>query len=185
MTGAMPLAAQKVGAKPLQAQSPVAAKYQILILEGEGAINNVRQRVAREVQIRVVDENRKPLSEGLVTFSLPKNGASGTFSNGKTSMTVKTDAEGRAKIQNMHLNHALEKMLITVEAFRETAVLGVAAPASSTPVATTIIAQTNVWGPLVYSTAWLAAVGGAAAVAGTVGGLTAAGAFDQPSISPH
>ena len=51
---------------PALAQEPQAgpppAKLNIVILEGEGATNNIRQRVAREPIVQVEDENRRPLA---------------------------------------------------------------------------------------------------------------------------
>src|SRR5690349_10386612 len=38
-----------------------AAKLNIVIVEGEGAINNIQQRVAREVIVQVNDENNRPV----------------------------------------------------------------------------------------------------------------------------
>ena len=43
----------------------------IVVLEGEGATNNVRQRVARDPVVRVEDENHKPIVGAAVVFTLP------------------------------------------------------------------------------------------------------------------
>src|ERR1041385_9431846 len=40
----------------------------ITIVEGEGAINNVRQRVNREPIVQVEDNNRKPVAGAVVVF---------------------------------------------------------------------------------------------------------------------
>jgi hypothetical protein len=53
----------------------------ITIVEGEGAINNVRQRVNREPIVQVEDNNRKPVAGAVVVFLLPDQGASGTFTD--------------------------------------------------------------------------------------------------------
>ena len=37
-------------------------KLNIEIVEGEGAVNNIRQRMAREPMVQVTDENRKPVA---------------------------------------------------------------------------------------------------------------------------
>lgn len=68
----------------------------ILIIEGEGAINNMRQRVAREPIVEVRDENDKPVAGAAVLFALPNTGPSGAFANGLTTFTTTTDTAGRA-----------------------------------------------------------------------------------------
>src|ERR1700731_2498392 len=68
----------------------------IVIVEGDGAINNVRQRTAREPIVQVEDENHKPIAGAAVVFLLPNQGASGVFANGSRSLTVITDSQGRA-----------------------------------------------------------------------------------------
>ncbi len=80
-------------ASPAQATAP---KPKIVILEGEGAINNVRQRTARETIVQVQDENDRPVAGAVVIFTLPDRGASGVFANNAQSVTLTTDAQGRA-----------------------------------------------------------------------------------------
>lgn len=71
-------------------------KLNLTIVEGEGAINNIRQRTTREVIVQVEDENRKPVAGAAVVFTLPNQGAGGTFLNGARTFTVTSDAQGRA-----------------------------------------------------------------------------------------
>lgn len=93
------------GAAPaVLAQAPPPPKLQIVILEGEGAINNIRQRTAREPIVQVQDENHKPVAGAVVVFALPERGASGVFANGSTSLTVTTDAQGRAVAAGLRPN---------------------------------------------------------------------------------
>jgi hypothetical protein len=102
---------------PLQAQNaPAAGKIQIVIVEGEGAINNVRQRVAREPIVQVEDENRKPIAGAAVTFLLPNQGAGATFANGARSLTITTDAQGRAAARGLRPNSVSGKYEIRVNA---------------------------------------------------------------------
>jgi hypothetical protein len=90
---------------PAWAQEASAIKaLNIVIIEGEGAINNVRQRVAREPIVEVTDENKKPVSGALVTFLMPGNGPSGVFANGSNTFTVATDNLGRAAARGLKLN---------------------------------------------------------------------------------
>ncbi|MBI4906450.1 MAG: hypothetical protein HY820_22665 [Acidobacteria bacterium] len=78
------------------AQDPPPAKLDIVIIEGEGAVNNIRQRIAREPVVEVRDENRKPVAGAAVVFTLPNNGATGVFANGSKILTMTTDQAGRA-----------------------------------------------------------------------------------------
>ncbi len=66
-------------------QAPAPAKLNIVIVEGEGAINNIRQRTAREPIVQVEDENHRPVAGAAVLFLLPENGPGGTFANGARS----------------------------------------------------------------------------------------------------
>jgi hypothetical protein len=107
----------------------------IVIIEGEGTLNNVKQRVNREPIVEVQDENHKPIAGAAVVFFLPTSGPSGTFANGSQTMTVTTDAIGRAAATGIHPNHTLGKMQIRVTASAN----GLSATAT--------ITQTNIAGP--------------------------------------
>jgi len=103
-------------APPVRAQAPEPKQLTISILEGEGAINNIRQRTAREAMVQVQDENHKPVAGVAVTFFLADHGASGVFANGSQSMTVMTDANGQAAMRGMVPNKMAGKMQIRVSA---------------------------------------------------------------------
>ncbi len=81
---------------PARAQEAGGGQLNLVVVEGEGAINNIRQRTAREPIVQVEDENHKPVAGAVVVFLLPDQGASGTFANGSHTLTVTTDAQGRA-----------------------------------------------------------------------------------------
>ena len=67
------------------------AELQILVIGGEGSINNVKQRTAREPIVEVRDRNNRPVAGAVVLFEAPRNGASGTFLGGSSSLRVTTD----------------------------------------------------------------------------------------------
>src|ERR1700683_1413663 len=77
------------------AQAP-AHTLNLVIVEGDGVINNIRQRTAREPIVQVEDENHKPVAGAAVLFLLPEHGAGGTFADGSHSLTVTTNSAGRA-----------------------------------------------------------------------------------------
>jgi hypothetical protein len=120
----------------LQAQTPEPAKLNIVILEGEGAINNIRQRVARESIVQVEDENHRPVGGAIVTFFLPDQGASGVFTNGSRSLTITTDQSGKAVARfrpnqihgNMQMRvNASYKSLTANSVINQSSVVGAAA----------------------------------------------------------
>ena len=100
---------------PLHAQT-LPTELNIVVVEGEGAINNVRQRAARDPVVRVEDENHKPIAGAAVVFTLPTEGATGEFSNGSKSVTMITDSQGLATAQSLRLNQIAGKMPIHVNA---------------------------------------------------------------------
>jgi hypothetical protein len=88
----------------------------LVIVEGDGAINNIRQRTAREPIVQVEDENHKPVAGAAVLFLLPEHGAGGTFADGSHSLTVTTNAQGRASAHGIHLNGSQGQFAIQVTA---------------------------------------------------------------------
>jgi len=86
-----------------QTASP-APKLVISILEGEGALNDIRQRTAREPIVQVEDENHKPIAGAAVVFLLPGTGPSGTFADGTQMFSTVTDAMGKAYAQGLRPN---------------------------------------------------------------------------------
>jgi hypothetical protein len=149
-----------------------APKLNLIVVEGEGAINNIRQRTAREPIIQVEDENHKPIAGAAVVFTLPSQGAGGTFAGGSHTLTVMTDSQGRAVAHGLRPNAVRGQFQIHVNA------------SYNGQSANTNISQTNA---LVAAGAGAAAAAGisaklivvivAAAAAATVGGLYASGAI--------
>ncbi|MCC6364256.1 MAG: hypothetical protein IT165_12080 [Bryobacterales bacterium] len=141
-------------------EQPPPSKLNLIIVEGEGAINNVKQRSVREPIVQVEDENHKPVAGASVAFLLPGNGASGTFANGSRLLTVMTDQNGRAVMNGFTPNNVAGKMQIRVTAsFRG-------------QTATAVMTQTNV---LAAAAAGGIAAGKLIAILAAVGGAAAAG----------
>jgi hypothetical protein len=108
-----------IGFHSLGAQTPTQAlptQLNIVVIEGEGATNNVRQRVARDPVVQVEDENHKPVVGAVVVFTLPTEGATGEFGRGAKTLTVLTDAQGRAAAQGLKFNDIAGKVPIHVNA---------------------------------------------------------------------
>jgi hypothetical protein len=82
------------------------AELNIVIVEGEGASNNIRQRAAREPIVQVEDENHKPVAGAAVVFTLPSHGAGGVFANGANTLTTVTNEQGQAVARGFQANGA-------------------------------------------------------------------------------
>src|SRR5690348_8350565 len=92
-------------ALPFAAAQDTPLKLNITIVEGDGAINNIRQRTAREPIVQVEDQNHRPIAGAAVLFELPGQGASGVFPNGSHTLTVMTDSQGRAVAHGLRPNN--------------------------------------------------------------------------------
>jgi hypothetical protein len=88
----------------------------LVVLEGEGATNNIRQRTAREPIVQVEDENHKPVAGAVVVFTLPSNGAGGTFANGARTLTMMSDSKGQAVARGFRPNNSKGQFQIRVSA---------------------------------------------------------------------
>ena len=91
-------------------------KLNLVVVEGDGAINNIRQRTAREPIVQVEDENHRPIAGAAVVFTLPNQGAGGTFAGGQHTLTVMTDSQGRAVAHGLRPNNVQGQYQIHVNA---------------------------------------------------------------------
>ena len=89
----------------------------IVILEGEGALNNIKERTAREPIVQIQDENHKPVAGVSVVFLMQSGsgGAGGSFSS-LSSFTTISDADGRAVGRGFHPNDTNGQYTIAVSA---------------------------------------------------------------------
>jgi hypothetical protein len=99
------------------AQTPL--KLSLVIVEGEGAINNIRQRTAREPIVQVEDENRRPVAGAAVVFTLPSSGPGAAFANNANTLTTITDSQGRAVARGMRPNNIQGNYQIRVTASKD------------------------------------------------------------------
>jgi hypothetical protein len=108
----LPLPAQIL--KTGQEGSP---KLFITVLEGEGALNNIRQRDAREPVVQVTDENHKPVAVAVVLFLIHDggNGATATF-NGVQTFSATTGPDGIARTTGLQVGRNPGSYTITVSA---------------------------------------------------------------------
>jgi hypothetical protein len=69
--------------------------------------------------VQVEDENRRPVAGAAVTFLLPNQGAGASFANGSQSLTITTDAQGRAVARGLRPNNVNGEYQIRVNAVSE------------------------------------------------------------------
>jgi hypothetical protein len=153
-----------------------------VIVEGEGAINNIRQRTAREPIVEVQDENNRPVAGATVVFLLPGSGPGGAFPDGARSLTVITGRDGRAAARGFRHNGEAGRFEIQVNvSYQELAATATIRQANAVLTA----AGGGVSGKLI---AILAIAGGAAAagiaVAATGGGNGNGGVTPPPGTPP-
>ena len=80
----------------LEAAQTGPPKLKIVVLEGQNAVNNIRQRTARDPVVEIRDESDRPVAGATVTFLLPESGPSGIFPNGSRMVTTVSDEKGQA-----------------------------------------------------------------------------------------
>ena len=155
--------------------TPVPAMLNIVIVEGEGVINNVRQRVAREPIVQVEDENHKPVGGALVTFLLPGNGAGGSFANGSNTLTVVTGPDGRATATGLKANNVKGQYQVRVTVSYK----GLTA---SKAIAMSNVAGAAIGATALWTTVLLVGAGAAAGIA--LGVNSTSGPAPQPTKPP-
>lgn len=100
----------------LLAQEP---PLRVLVIAGQDQIHNVNGKVHTELVVEVQDQDRKPVNDAAVVFTLPPQGPGGTFDNGTTTLTATTDKQGRVFVHGYRLNKQLGVFSIRVTASAE------------------------------------------------------------------
>ena len=101
-------------APPASAQN-TETPLSIVVVDGQGAINNIRQHAGHDMVVRV-DYNQQPVPGASVAFTLPSQGPSGSFVNGEKTLVVTTDAQGQAIARGLKPNNVAGKFEIRVTA---------------------------------------------------------------------
>ena len=76
---------QRLQRQAASAQLPVEQSLKILVLAGNGEMNDLERRVMAPLVVQVVDQNERPVEGAEVVFRFPLNGPSATFPGGKSS----------------------------------------------------------------------------------------------------
>src|SRR5437764_10878057 len=97
---------------PASAAEPI----KVVVIEGDGAINNIRLQRAKEPVVRVETESGRPVSGAVVHFTAPTQGAGAVFVDGSPTAMVMTDVEGRATARGLRPNKTAGQFEIRVTA---------------------------------------------------------------------
>ncbi|MBI3665298.1 MAG: carboxypeptidase regulatory-like domain-containing protein [Acidobacteria bacterium] len=88
----------------------------IVVLEGDGAFNNMKKRIGRDPVVEVRDEKDHPVAGAKVVFTLPPDGPSATFDGGGRVFRATTDERGRAATKGLKPNSTEGRYKIAVTA---------------------------------------------------------------------
>lgn len=88
----------------------------IVVVQGEGALNNIRARSATQLVVEVRDEGDKPVPGAEVVFQLPPAGPGGVFNGWMRTQTARTGPDGRAETNGFTPNDEEGRFNIKVTA---------------------------------------------------------------------
>jgi len=88
----------------------------IIVVEGEGNVNDIQRGIGRAPVIEVRDENDKPVAGARLTFSLPERGPGGSFFGSGLSLNALTNEQGRATAAGFRPNTTEGRFQIRVNA---------------------------------------------------------------------
>ena len=92
------------------------AGLRLRVIAGQGARSKVNQSDSVDPVVEVDDDRGRPVEGASVQFTLPQQGPSGRFDNGSKTMTVTTDARGRATAPGIRVNRLKGNFQIQVAA---------------------------------------------------------------------
>jgi hypothetical protein len=88
----------------------------ILVLEGEGAVNNIEKRKGTPPVVEVRDENDRPVEGATVVFRLPPAGPGASFPGQQLSKSFRTNVQGQAIATGLLPNREAGRFRIHVTA---------------------------------------------------------------------
>jgi len=99
-----------------QSRAEEIANLRVLVVHGEGGVNQVINKRTVPVEVEVKDERSRPVEGAKVRFTLPSLGPGGRFADGSRSAEAFTDARGRAAIASFVPNEQEGRFSIVVDA---------------------------------------------------------------------
>jgi len=146
---------------------------QLKVVEGEGVVYRTGTRATRGLTVLVTDETGKPVDMAAVSFRLPDEGASGTFSSGLRTEIVTTGPDGRAAVWGMQWNKTSGPVEIRITALKGQARAGII---STEYLSNSVTPKSGGEGVFTASHShkwlWLAAIAAGAAGAGAAFGFS-------------
>jgi hypothetical protein len=100
----------------LVAACPLPATISIRAVAGDNAINNIKRGTGFEPLVEVVDDAGKVIPDATVTFTLPMVGPGGSFGDGRKTLSLQTDAQGRALARGFRPNSLTGRFEIRISA---------------------------------------------------------------------
>jgi hypothetical protein len=152
------------------------SKLNINVVEGAGAVNNVRTRAVREFAVEVDDENDKPVPGAVVTFVAPNEGPGGAFAGDTQLITIMTDKDGRALAGSYRPNSAVGDYKIQVTATFGTETASATISQSNQALAVAAAKKSNKKILILVAVAAAVAVGAGAGLAGGHGSSSSSAA---------
>jgi hypothetical protein len=110
-----PVPAQPAPVKPM-APLPTVKNLKLLVLAGNGEMNDLERRVMAPLVVQVLDQNDRPVEGAEVVFRFPLNGPSATFPGAKISQIVRTNGTGEAAAVNWMANGEVGQLEVHVTA---------------------------------------------------------------------
>ena len=171
-------AAPQPSAEPEPAQakaSPQVVKsLRIIVLEGEGAVNNIPTQSVTVPIVEVHNQNDMPVEGATVVFQAPAVGAGGYFADKQTSLNTVTNSRGQAVARGFRANSEPGRFSIRVTAFYQNiSATYILTQTNSTKARETMTSHKS------HKWIWIGIAGAAAAAAGT------AYALQRSDSSPH
>lgn len=174
--GALPVLQEQAPANPGQTAQPQTepaqpaqgpSKLNINVIEGAGAVNNIRTRAPHELTVEVDDENDRPVAGVVVTFFAPNEGPGGSFVGDTQLLTVLTDKDGRAVASSYRPNGTVGdyKIQVTATYNDQTATTSISQSNQAPPV-TAAKSKSNKKVLLIVAAAAAVAIGAGAGLAG-------------------
>jgi hypothetical protein len=164
---------------------------QIRVIEGDNSAYTAGSRAVRGITVEVTDEAGKPVPNAAISFRLPEQGPTGTFSNGTQTEVSSTSPSGRATVWGMKWNRIPGPFAIRITAAkgetRAGAIVQQQLLEPSSPAAAALVARQDPMSKYKIRRSrkwvWLTALAGAAAGGGIMLGARQGGGSSTSSAS--
>lgn len=159
----------------------------VMVKHGEGTKFRAGEPSPNRIEVLVTDAAGKPVSNATVTYSLPREGVTGTFPSGLSSESVLTSGDGTAAVSGIAWGDRAGVALIEVKASRKGEIGAAVVTIEVTPGAGDSRTTSSRSG----KAKWVlvaAAAGGALACAALAGGkggaVVSSGTVQSPASTP-